>query len=53
MADEKSCGAIEVVESERLSMRRLMPEDYKAMAAWDMDESAYEACSHCLWCAKL
>ena len=32
----------EVVESERLSMRRLMPEDYKAMAAWDMDERVYK-----------
>ena len=32
----------EIVESERLSMRRLMPEDYKAMAAWDMDERVYK-----------
>ena len=28
----------DVIETERLVMRRLMPEDYKAMAAWDMDE---------------
>ncbi len=32
----------ETVESERLTMRRLMPEDYKAMAAWDMDERVYK-----------
>ena len=32
----------EVVETERLSMRRLLPEDYKAMAAWDMDERVYK-----------
>lgn len=31
----------ETVESERLVMRRLMPGDYKAMAAWDMDERVY------------
>lgn len=33
---------MEVVESERLIMRRLLPEDYKAMAAWDMDERVYK-----------
>lgn len=33
---------METVESKRLSMRRLMPEDYKAMAAWDMDERVYK-----------
>ena len=27
----------EVVETERLVMRRLRPEDYLAMAAWDME----------------
>ena len=32
----------EIVESERLVMRRLRPEDYKAMAAWDMDERVYK-----------
>ncbi|MCR4834585.1 MAG: hypothetical protein K5900_13565, partial [Butyrivibrio sp.] len=32
----------EVVESKRLIMRRLMPEDYKVMTAWDMDESVYK-----------
>jgi RimJ/RimL family protein N-acetyltransferase len=32
----------EVVESKRLIMRRLMPEDYKVMAAWDMDERVYK-----------
>lgn len=26
----------EVIETDRLIMRRLRPEDYKAMAAWDM-----------------
>ena len=33
---------MEIVESNRLSMRRLMPDDYKAMAAWDMDERVYK-----------
>lgn len=33
---------MEIVESERLVMRRLMPEDYKAMATWDMDERVYK-----------
>ncbi|MBO4750715.1 MAG: hypothetical protein J5546_10390 [Lachnospiraceae bacterium] len=32
----------EIVETERLTMRRLLPEDYKAMAAWDMDERVYK-----------
>ena len=32
----------ETVETQRLTMRRLMPEDYKAMAAWDMDERVYK-----------
>lgn len=32
----------EVVESKRLKMRRLIPEDYKVMAAWDMDERVYK-----------
>lgn len=32
----------ETVETERLSMRRLMSNDYKAMAAWDMDERVYK-----------
>ena len=33
---------MEIVETDRLSMRRLMPEDYKVMAAWDMDERVYK-----------
>ena len=28
----------EIVETDRLIMRRLRPEDYQAMASWDMDE---------------
>ena len=32
----------ELIETERLTMRRLMPSDYKAMAAWDMDERVYK-----------
>ena len=32
----------EMVETERLVLRRLMPSDYKAMAAWDMDERVYK-----------
>ena len=32
----------EIVESKRLIMRRLMPEDYKVMTAWDMDERVYK-----------
>ena len=32
---------METVESNRLFMRRLMPDDYKAMAAWDMDMREY------------
>ncbi len=32
----------EVVETERLLMRRLRPDDYLAMAAWDMDERVYK-----------
>ena len=32
----------EVIETERLTMRRLMPDDYKLMAAWDMDERVYK-----------
>lgn len=32
----------EFVESQRLIMRRLRPDDYKAMAAWDMDERVYK-----------
>lgn len=33
---------METVETDRLIMRRLMPEDYLAMAAWDMDERVYK-----------
>ena len=33
---------METVETNRLHMRRLMPDDYKAMAAWDMDERVYK-----------
>lgn len=33
---------MEIVETNRLLMRRLMPEDYKVMAAWDMDERVYK-----------
>lgn len=33
---------MEIVESKRLLMRRLMPDDYKLMAAWDMDERVYK-----------
>ena len=40
---------MEIIETERLIMRRLMPEDYLAMAAWDMavtaDASARDAVS--------
>ena len=32
----------EIVETERLLLRRLRPEDYRAMAAWDMDERVYK-----------
>ena len=32
----------EMVETERLIMRRLRPEDYVAMSAWDMDERVYK-----------
>lgn len=32
----------EIVESERLLLRRLMPSDYEKMAAWDMDERVYK-----------
>ncbi len=32
----------EIVETERLIMRRLRPDDYLAMAAWDMDERVYK-----------
>ena len=32
----------EIVESERLIMRRLRPDDYLAMTAWDMDERVYK-----------
>ena len=40
----KSVGGVMVrrIETERLIMRRLMPEDYLAMAAWDMDERVYK-----------
>ena len=40
---------IELIETERLTMRRLMPDDYKLMAAWDMDErvSRYLLSSAC------
>ncbi len=31
----------EIIETNRLIMRRLRPEDYLAMAAWDMDERVY------------
>lgn len=37
----------ETVVSERLTMRRLMPTDCKAMAAWDMDERVYEYLPSC------
>ena len=41
--EEKECNMYyDVIETERLVMRRLMPEDYKAMAAWDMDERVYK-----------
>ena len=33
---------METVETKRLIMRRLMPEDYLEMAAWDMDERVYK-----------
>ncbi len=33
---------MEIIETERLVMRRLMPDDYLAMAAWDMDERVYK-----------
>ena len=33
---------MEIIETERLIMRRLMPEDYLAMAAWDMDVRVYK-----------
>ena len=32
----------ETVETDRLILRRLMAGDYKAMAAWDMDERVYK-----------
>ena len=32
----------EIIETERLIMRRLRPDDYLAMAAWDMDERVYK-----------
>lgn len=32
----------EVVETDRLIMRRLRPNDYLAMAAWDMDERVFK-----------
>ncbi len=32
----------ETIETERLTLRRLMLNDYKAMAAWDMDERVYK-----------
>ena len=32
----------EIVETERLVLRRLMAADYKAMAAWDMDERVHK-----------
>ncbi len=38
----KNMENIETIETERLTMRRLMPSDYKAMAAWDMDERVYK-----------
>ena len=31
----------EIIETKRLVMRRLMPDDYKVMAAWDMDERVF------------
>ncbi len=33
---------METVETDRLILRRLVPEDYLAMAAWDMDERVYK-----------
>ena len=32
----------EIIESERLILRRLRPSDYLAMSAWDMDERVYQ-----------
>ena len=32
----------EIIETERLIMRRLRPDDYLVMAAWDMDERVYK-----------
>ena len=32
----------EIIETDRLIMRRLRPDDYLAMAAWDMDERVYK-----------
>ena len=37
----------EIVETNRLLMRRLRPEDYVAMAAWDMDERVYKYLMSC------
>lgn len=33
---------MERIETDRLIMRRLMPEDYLEMTAWDMDERVYK-----------
>ncbi len=33
---------MEIIETERLIMRRLMPDEYLAMAAGDMDERVYK-----------
>ncbi|MCR5800563.1 MAG: GNAT family N-acetyltransferase [Lachnospiraceae bacterium] len=33
---------METIETDRLILRRLLPEDYLAMAAWDMDERVYK-----------
>ena len=32
----------EIIETDRLLMRRLRPDDYIAMSAWDMDERVYK-----------
>lgn len=34
--------AVEYIETDRLIMRRLRPDDYLAMSAWDMDERVYK-----------
>ena len=41
-AKEELSALKEEVETQRLILRRLRPEDYLAMAAWDMDERVYK-----------